>query len=243
MIGPNDKPVGYLLEADYSSERIWDREYNQIRAIPSSERTLPSKALLLFEPLIDFKLVNSILDAGCGNGRNAIHLATKANRVIAADFSQVAISATMALCKLTGHERLVAPIRANLLETFPFPDGNFDLVLDSYVSCHFLDEREFARYWSEVSRVTKPHGHIFCSMFSKDDEYYEKIGRSQPETYPVVRDPVNDIAKRLYDEQEFLKLFPDSLAISYFVNFKFFDLVLGHRYRRSLFVALLERLV
>src|SRR5262249_28499020 len=83
------------LQKDHDLRRAqidtWEREYLDIHSIPSSTRLLPSKAVLLIEPLINFGQAKRILDAGCGNGRNAIHFAKKEYRVIAADFSPAAL--------------------------------------------------------------------------------------------------------------------------------------------------------
>jgi SAM-dependent methyltransferase len=75
---------------------IWDREYRQIRSIPSSTRRVPSKALLLLEQLLDLNKARIVLDAGCGNGRNAVYLAAKGCNVVAVDFSSAALATVKA---------------------------------------------------------------------------------------------------------------------------------------------------
>ena len=54
---------------------LWDREYSDLKVIPSSTRQLPSKPLVLFAEILDFRKMRKVLDAGCGIGRNAIYLA------------------------------------------------------------------------------------------------------------------------------------------------------------------------
>ena len=54
--------------------QLWDREYSELRVIPSTSfRAAPSKALLLYEKLVDYSRLTPVLDAGCGNGRNSIY--------------------------------------------------------------------------------------------------------------------------------------------------------------------------
>src|SRR4029450_8873368 len=62
------------------------------KVIPSSTRALPSKALLLFSEILDFKRINRVLDAGCGIGRNSVYLAQKGCEVHAVDISRIALN-------------------------------------------------------------------------------------------------------------------------------------------------------
>lgn len=227
---PSDAPVG-----------TWDREYREIRSIPSSMRSLPSKALLLFERLLDFGSLRNVLDAGCGNGRNAIFLALKGCNVAAVDFSLAALEAVTTNAEREGLSNRIAVACADLRHTLPFKDDNFELSLDSYVSCHFTDEADHRHYWSELSRVTRPGGHIFTSVFSPDDEYYRSAAALQNSPMPFVTDPVNGITKRIYGEEEFKSLFAPPLSIAYFVKFQFSDRVIDRDYMRSLFVAVLRK--
>src|SRR5262249_55271741 len=103
---------------------LWEREDRHLHSIPSSTRTVPSKALLLFEPLMDLKRDLVVLDAGCGNGRNAVHLAAKGCKIIATDFSPAALAATSQLAVASGLLDRIEPARVNLSEPLPFVDGS-----------------------------------------------------------------------------------------------------------------------
>jgi SAM-dependent methyltransferase len=230
------------MVATTAQAEVWDREYRLIRSIPSSTRRLPSKALLLFEQLVDLNETRIVLDAGCGNGRNAVYLATKGCDVVAVDFSPAALATVNAESNLLGMSDRVSIEKVDLLDTLPFGDGKFDLCLDSYVSCHFIEHRETAHYWSELSRVTKAGGYIFISVFSDDDEYYNMIANQQAMTSRIVTDLTNGITKRLYKERELKSSFAPPLHISFFLKFQFRDHVLVHDYMRSLFVVILKKI-
>ncbi|WP_339026627.1 methyltransferase domain-containing protein [Bradyrhizobium symbiodeficiens] len=218
----------------------WDREYQLLRSIPSSGRKAPSKALRILAPLADLPKTELALDAGCGNGRNAVFLAKQGCRVIAADFSDAALDLTRSLSAEYKVHSLVEPAKLNLHGVFPYRDRTFNLCLDSYVSCHFGDEDDFAQYWSELTRVTKDGGLIFTSMFCEDDQLYAKYKHSTP-NHQEATDPANGITKILYTEQQFKSLFKPPLRIEYFVKFQFADVVSGIEYIRSLLVALLVK--
>lgn len=219
---------------------LWDREYREIQSIPSSTRAIPSKALVLFDKLIEFGRIQRAFDAGCGNGRNAVYLAKKGCKVVTADSSKVALDSTKKAALQSGVKDRIATVHMDLMKPFPF-SSEFDLVLDSYVSCHFTENSQVTRYWTELARVTRVGGLVFSSVFSPDDEYYHSIPRSSRSNSRLVTDPTNGITKRLYEESEFKAVFPTSLLITYFVKFQFWDNVLGNNYLRSLYVALLTK--
>jgi SAM-dependent methyltransferase len=181
-----------------------------------------------------------VLDAGCGNGRNAVYFAGKGCKVVAADFSPTALAAADQLAAASDLRDRVQSIQLNLFEKLPFADSSFDVCVDSYVSCHF-DDATYLHYWEELARVTRERGLLFTSMFSSDDEYYAGIARSHPAEFPYVTDPINGLTKRLYDEEAFQSLFRTPLSIIYFAKFQFVDRVLGTDYRRSLLVSLLQK--
>src|SRR5262245_52972785 len=111
---------------------LWNREYGTLKVIPSSTRTLASKAILLFSEILDFKRFEKVLDAGCGIGRNAIYLAEKGCQVHAVDISEIALNKLQAAALKGGVTEQIT-IHNTALESFPFEDNSFDLVIDSYV--------------------------------------------------------------------------------------------------------------
>ena len=74
-----------------SNQKTWDHEYDHGQIIPSSLRPQVSKALVLYEHFFNFGQISPVLDAGCGNGRNAIYFAKKGCEVQAVDFSESAL--------------------------------------------------------------------------------------------------------------------------------------------------------
>jgi ubiquinone/menaquinone biosynthesis C-methylase UbiE len=225
----------------HSSSEVWDEEYSQNQVIPSSTRTLPSKVLVLFSELLRFDNKLKVLDAGCGIGRNSVYLAKKGCEVHAADFSFVALKRLEHLADESGVANRIITYQTAFEENFPFEHDVFDLVLDSYVFCHFVDENLKEYYLNELYRVTKPGGFVFSSVFSVNDEYYSEIVREDGETSTVVVDPRNRVTKQLYTEDKIKGFFSKMFAIRYFVEFQFHDLVLGKSYRRNIFALVLQK--
>lgn len=222
---------------------LWEREYGTLKVIPSSTRTLPSKALVLFSEILDFKNLRRVLDVGCGIGRNSVYLAKKGCQVHAVDFSETALNQLNAAATREGLRSKIHICYCLLQSTFPYRDRAFDLVVDSYVFCHFTDDRVKEHYRSELCRVTKPGGLVFSSVFSVRDAYYrEMIGHTHSDEGPrVIVDPHNGIKKRLYTEDEIKAFFQRAFDVMYFVTLEFKDVVLGSPYWRSIFVLILKR--
>src|SRR5262245_20680090 len=126
--------------------QLWDKEYRDLQVIPSSTRTLPSKPFLLFAALLRLDIPRCALDAGCGNGRNAIYLAEKGWKVRAVDFSDVALKRLRDAVNSIGVRQNLEVDQIPLSPPLPFNAGAFDLVLDSYVLCHFSDDAFKQKY-------------------------------------------------------------------------------------------------
>jgi SAM-dependent methyltransferase len=227
---------GARSEADH--KRLWNREYEHGRIIPSTTRGLPSKALVLYEGLVDFGQLNPALDAGCGNGRNAIYLAKKGCEVYAADFSEQALELVRSRASEAGVTNNLQVRKESLCGRWSFNDNFFALALDSYVFCHFHAQGEREAYRRELWRVLRPSGILYSSVFCVDDAYYAELAEDDNR---VVLDPRNGIQKRLYSEDEFQEFFSVGFRQLFFTKFRFDDIVCDRPYRRSILTLLAEK--
>lgn len=191
----------------------WDHEYKAGHIIPSSTRRTPAKALLLYDQLIDYPTLTPILDAGCGNGRNACHVASKGCAVVAADFSEKALDATRQLAAETKVAARVRAVNTRLRDRWEFHDAQFGMVLDSYVFCHVLDGGDQTAYRQELHRVLRPGGLLYSAVFSTDDSYYCHLAGGTTQSGSVVLDPLNGFRKFLYSEEQFLSFFAATFRI------------------------------
>lgn len=108
----------------------------------------------------------TVLDAGCGGGRNSFWLLKNGFDVFAVDIDADAIEAIRDLAKrlapvLSGENFQVAS-----LESLPFADESFDWVICNAVM-HFADDRgQFDRWFAGMWRVLKPGGMFFARLAS-----------------------------------------------------------------------------
>jgi len=95
-----------------------------------------------------------VLELGCGNGRNAVHLASLGCTVDAVDFSERAVEWTQQRARLAG---AAVAIQCCSIFDARFSDGSYDLVYDS--GCfHHLPPHRRKDYVELVDRALKPDG-------------------------------------------------------------------------------------
>jgi 2-polyprenyl-3-methyl-5-hydroxy-6-metoxy-1,4-benzoquinol methylase len=101
----------------------------------------------------------SLLDAGCGDGRyfHVIATAPPTERLVGSDISE----RILATARETAAQVGLSPelVRANV-ESLPFEDESFDLVLCTQVLEHLLSPAEGVR---ELARVLRPGGKLILS--------------------------------------------------------------------------------
>jgi cyclopropane fatty-acyl-phospholipid synthase-like methyltransferase len=184
-----------------STKELWEREYGASHIIPSTMRIEPSRGLLLFSEILDYSRFRRVLDAGSGNGRNAIYLAKKGCEVHCVDFCNAAITSLRETVRAAKLERSIHVYGQSLLEALPFPDLFFDAVVDVYTFCHFFGE-ERVQYLSQIQRIAQSNGYLIMVTMTPDDGYYGPMLGSQRAGEAVVRDPFTGIKKHLYTESE-----------------------------------------
>jgi len=121
-----------------NDRETWDVEYEERDAIPSSHRSQASRAVRALAPLLDHDRLGTVLDVGCGNGRNTAFFAGQGHDVVAVDFSDAAIDLMRGTVAAEGLGDRVTVRQEDVLEGLSLDSGSVDLIVDAYVSCHFL---------------------------------------------------------------------------------------------------------
>ncbi|PGF15631.1 hypothetical protein CP556_05515 [Natrinema sp. CBA1119] len=230
------KPLRFPVSA--SRER-WDREYVQYNAIPSSDRDDASKALVAAQAELDYESVDVAVDIGCGNGRNAVYLAKQGIDVIALDFSPEAVARTKERIAQSSVSDSVEVLLIDITAGLPIANDSVDLIVDSYLSCHFIEEVALENYFIEVRRALAPDGQFYWSGLGIGDEYYQSIANSHPAANVIV-DPLNSIPKKLYDARNLDVELPFGGGPTLAMELIFEDEVAGDLYQRSIVSAVFD---
>lgn len=108
----------------------------------------------------------SLLDAGCGGGRNLVYFLRSGYPVFAVDENPRAVSQVRELAARLAPELPPESFKAADLSEIPFPDGRFDAVICSAVLHFARDEAQFDRMLGEMWRVLSPGGLFFARLAS-----------------------------------------------------------------------------
>ena len=116
-----------------------------------------------------------ILEAGCGYGRNLVHLLREGCEVFAIDLNAEAIDHVRKLSAslrtgLPAENFQVAPV-----EQMPFPDACMDAVICSAVLHFAREEDQFRAMLTELWRVLRPGGLLFSRLASRIGMDFQRL--------------------------------------------------------------------
>jgi tellurite methyltransferase len=116
-----------------------------------------------------------ILDAGCGYGRNLVHLLREGCEVFALDADADAVNHVRQLSASLMSRLPVENFRVGAIEAMPFPDGFLDVVICNSVLHFSRDDRHFRAMLAELWRVLRPGGMLFCRLGSRIGMDFEHV--------------------------------------------------------------------
>ncbi len=160
-----------------------------------------------------FKPGSSIIDVGCGNGRNLIYLAKEfGTKGVGIDISSAAIAQAK---RITQEEKLRIQYHVGSAgEKLPADDETQSLALDMMTS-HFLNAKERTALRDEIHRVLIPGGYFFMKTFLKDeDRHTERLLREHPgEEAGTYIHPVMGVPEYVYSEAELVEFLREKFLI------------------------------
>ena len=124
--------------------------------------------IYLFDQLLKGRLAPgmSLLDAGCGNGRNLIYFMQNGYSVYGVDHSSDAITQIRALAAELAPKLPADNFRVESVDNLSFENESFDVVLSSAVLHFAKNEDHWHAMVREMWRVLKPGGIFFARLSS-----------------------------------------------------------------------------
>ena len=106
-----------------------------------------------------------VLDLGCGVGNDTLYLTERGFKVIACDYSDVALK------HLKEQLKSVETKWLDISNPLPFKNTIFDLVIAD-LSLHYFDEKTTIAIMKEIKRILKPNGHLLARVNSIADKNF-----------------------------------------------------------------------
>ena len=124
--------------------------------------------IYLFDQLLRGRIARgmTVLDAGCGAGRNLVYLLRAGFDVLAADGDPAAIDSVRRLAAHLAPGLPPENFRAEPIESMSFTDASADVVLSSAVLHFARDDAHFNAMVEGSWRVLRPRGIFFCRLAS-----------------------------------------------------------------------------
>lgn len=155
------------------------------------------------------KNFKSILDVGCGWGRNAIFLAKHGFKLDGFDLSKTSVDTTIEKAKEQGID-FSNFVVADMLK-FPYNDNTFDALLAMNVISH-TDKEGFLKILNEIKRVLKPGGEAYFTLGSKESYWFNNPVCTYVDENTRIRiedGPENGIPHFYIDDEDCKTLFND----------------------------------
>lgn len=197
------------------NQNSWNQEYKTSQLLTQSHK--PQKDFLRFikwiknNKHIDLYSGITVLDLGCGVGRNSFYMADHYDaNVHAWDFSQDAIEKAQ---EIHAHPHIHFEER-NIGKYFPLEDESIDMILD-VTSSNALNEKERAVYLKECARVLKPQGYLYVRTLAKEgDKNAQSLVKQFPgPEYDTYVHPQLKVTERIFSGPDFKKLYNEQLEV------------------------------
>ena len=119
-----------------------------------------------------------VLDAGCGYGRNLVHLLREGCEVFAVDANAEGVNHVRALAAELAPNLPASNFRVGPIEEMDFPDGFADVVICNAVLHFARDEAHFLAMIDKLWRAVRPGGMLFCRLGSRIGMEFEPLRKN-----------------------------------------------------------------
>jgi tellurite methyltransferase len=124
--------------------------------------------IYVFDQLLKGRIVPgmTVLDAGCGSGRNLVYLLREGYEVLAADANADEVDGVRRMAQALNPRLPAENFRVEAVEAMSFDDACADVVISNTVLHFARDDAHFEAMVRGSFRVLKPGGLFFCRLGS-----------------------------------------------------------------------------
>lgn len=158
-----------VMNAAIEQRNLWDQVFLDSKSyFGETPSLLAEKASVLFRE----SEVRSLLETGCGQGRDTFLFAENGIRVTALDYSGTAVNDIKSRACAANLTSYIDPLCFDLRMCMPFENESFDACYSHMLLCMELTTCEISCLLSEMHRVLKPGGLAVYSVRSIFDRHY-----------------------------------------------------------------------
>lgn len=229
-----------------SKQHPWEKEYSEQKLVTlGTEPSEDTKRFLKWLKKEKFDLENKVvLDAGCGNGKNAFYFAEKGARVAGYDVAKnvVALAQKRAVEEGWKGEQVKFFVH-DMSQSLPQVETeSVDVVLD-VTSSNALTSAEREIYLNECFRVLKKGGYMFVRTLCKDgDENAKYLIKNYPgpekDMYKLLG---TDIVERAFAREDLLSTYKPYAEIKFLERIFHYPTFEGRIYKRAYWIMYLQK--
>jgi SAM-dependent methyltransferase len=163
-------------------EGHWDKTYTENPAFfGEGSSGFAHTALNLFRSAG----VRSVLELGCGQGRDTLLFAKEGFHVTAMDYSETGLQKLQESARETGVSDCIAIRSFDVRKPLPFPDNSYDACYSHMLLCMELSATELRFLLGEIRRILKPGGLVLYSVRNTFDKHFGAGVHKSEEMYDI----------------------------------------------------------
>jgi SAM-dependent methyltransferase len=164
-----------VLSPEERRRAAWEREYTSLRGIHSTYAEGEAVCFPFFRDILrkegfDFK--GTVLDVGCGNGRNAVWFLQRCMKVVGTDFSRSALGEFRARSLQLGGEQELHLILCDMEQPPPFRENLFEIIMNITTLENLVGPGSLGRYARRTVELLRRGGYLLLYSFLREDGYY-----------------------------------------------------------------------
>ena len=222
---------------------IWEKEYRNPKLVTKNDSPQADtvRFLKFLKKEQKYKVEGrTILDLGCGTGRNANYLAGEGNIVIGIEISKTALGIAKERAQ---EENVTVDYRlGDIGEKYDIADESVDIILD-VTSSNALNEKGRTVYLSESARVLKNGGYMFVRALCKDGNKNVKalLKQSPGPEYDTYMLPEMTLIERVFSREDFIKMYSQYFKIISLTKKTGYQTINGRIYKRDYWLAYMQK--